>query len=685
MLPRPLLLLLIPLLTVASSTFGGEWRAAGPDGGTVTVIAASASEPMLIAATAEGLLFRSTDGAHTWERAGAGLSGHQILQVVIHPRDAAVVWVSTEAGLFRSVDRGTSFTLRQAGYVKSFAVAPSNPSVLYTSIANGGLLIMSRDGGVTWTSPANAGLVAVPTSLAVDAVDPSVVYAVALDTPFDIDYLTSSLLLRSRDAGATWQTTTVLPQVLTVVAHPTIGGVAVATRIVTGIAGLPFPVAAFGTTDGTNWTALHTSDNGLVVFDPNVAGRVYFGDFGVSGAVGQVDRSDDNGAVVQRLTTSPQLTSLVVDPANSNTLYAGVPDNGVMRSDDAGQTWTILNRHLAAAEMNWLAADPHEPDVFYAGGDAALFRSGDHGASWQAILPTAGGTSASEPESPSHLVVDPGDSTRLWVTSGVTLWHSGDTGATWQQVAAFPGSRLLDSNVSVTGLAIDPHDAKRIWVALSDQFPGFDPGELYTSSDGGQTFSFVATPTSRDLLRQLVADPVTRGNVWISGERLGGPLLAFSTDGGQSWTDLSGRLGTEPRPVTALLVDHSSIFAALSGPRLLRSDDGGQTWRDSGPSLEAAASAVSTQPAVSSMILLGGYLYASVAGFSNLDKPSTGGIFVSGDGGTSWADISGATAHSVVSQLISSDPIIATTVGAGIFVGQGPFLVGPGRARIVRP
>lgn len=189
-----------------------------------------------------------------------------------------------------------------------------------------------------------------------------------------------------------------------------------------------------------------------------------------------------------------------------------------------------------------------------------------------------------------------------------------------------------------------------------------------------------------------MVDPVTPGRIWIGGSHgYGSPLLLLSSDSGQTWTDLSAGLAGGNR-VSALLVDPdhgATIYAAVfgpnaldSGPRLFRSDDAGQNWQRTGAGLSAASLAISPKLQITSMILQRGLLYASLG----LTTPifaerlgGLGGIFVSPDRGANWSDISGATGHPDVSQLIASDPIIAATYGEGIFVQT------LGRQRIMHP
>jgi hypothetical protein len=72
---------------------------------------------------------------------------------------------------------------------------------------------------------------------------------------------------------------------------------------------------------------------------------------------------------------------LAIDPSDSKTLYASGPD-GLLKSTDAGITWTTLNLGVENFEIRALAINRSDTKVVYAGGFTGVLRSADAGRTW---------------------------------------------------------------------------------------------------------------------------------------------------------------------------------------------------------------------------------------------------------------------------------------------------------------
>ena len=85
---------------------------------------------------------------------------------------------------------------------------------------------------------------------------------------------------------------------------------------------------------------------------------------------------------VEFLLPDHDVRCLAADPLNPSRLYAGTQAGGVLRSNDAGQTWQAAG--LAGQTVKALAISPTQPGMLYAGTKPAhLFVSHDGGASWK--------------------------------------------------------------------------------------------------------------------------------------------------------------------------------------------------------------------------------------------------------------------------------------------------------------
>jgi uncharacterized protein (TIGR03437 family) len=140
----------------------------------------SPSDPSVQYAATAGGVFKTTNNAATWNPAGAGLPlNARTLKVAVSPADPNTVYVLLGAGtLYKSTDAGANWNLIGKGIrgsISQFAVAPSNPLILYAATSRA--VYRSRDGGITWTQVNNLGMIFGLTMVKVDPKNPDLVYA----------------------------------------------------------------------------------------------------------------------------------------------------------------------------------------------------------------------------------------------------------------------------------------------------------------------------------------------------------------------------------------------------------------------------------------------------------------------------------------------------------------------------
>lgn len=336
-----------------------------------------------------GGVFRSLDQGATWEP-GSGMDSLRVDLVAVDPSDPDVLYAVvptatfSQWALFKSMDRGETWEVLDLGLdlpnfgpgLRTLLVDPSDPSTLYADFGHS--ILRSRDAGATWEA------IALPLYIQELEADPRAPGAVWAAGFLDILPGTSPLY-HSDDFGATWEP----------VAFPLPQGM---------------EIRAFEV-DPTNPQVLWAGGSFLEVL-PN-SFRVHL----------RVFRSGDGGQTWQRrdtgLPTTPTrggltVLDLAIDPANPSRVYAAT-ESGLYRTTDAGLTWARVPGFTAP--VTEVEAAPATPSAIYAYlSGFGIQRSTDGGATWSAAR------RGLAPIPVLDLVVDPTDPRRLYagtLTRGV--------------------------------------------------------------------------------------------------------------------------------------------------------------------------------------------------------------------------------------------------------------------------
>ena len=566
---------------------GRSWRPAtqGLGDWIVSEIAIAPGFPFngtVYALTWQGGLFRSTDGGATWTRTGYQASppvGMNTRTLVISPdfvNDITLV-VSTGEGTSISRDGGENWWILIGNRATSLALSPDH--MFLGSFSDVGVL-RSDDGGTTWQA-ASRGLRFDAGSHVALALSPDYARdrtAFALVQSFE-----RSTVYRTTDGGTTWQIEVSglagKAQITALAISPDfardglilIGLDSGQLRVVKAsdikwsnapaaldklsveaIAVSPDYVndqtvfigggrtGLFVSTNGgrawqeTNFPARDTGVGHLcIAFSPEYAtDKIVFASAG-----GQVFRSDDGGANWQNLSSGlgsffPTL-SLAVSPqfANDRTVLVGGGFRAahVMRSTNAGQTWSATNGLLQNGGVPVMAFVPGNGRVAYAWADqSGLYRSGDGGAVWTRVFsPTE--TADVFGWSIQSLGISPDFVRDRLMFAGFVgpqnFRRSADGGATWHP----SDNGLTPGLLWGSALAVWPDASMRdrlIWL-------GTDKG-VFRSDDGGMTWKASSAGLPQAGVPAIAPSPnFANDHTVLAG--LVDRGLYISTDGGANW------------------------------------------------------------------------------------------------------------------------------------------------------
>ncbi len=226
-----------------------------------------------------------------------------------------------------------------------------------------------------------------------------------------------------------------------------------------------------------------------ITFDPQHSNVMY-----ASGA-GGLWRSTDTGKNWTNLTDNwlPNLivSSVAVDPVNSNTLYLGTGDcefgvpvyggSGLYKSTDGGSSFIRLNTPSGAQFVKELVDPAHDSIVLASSYDAGkVFRSTDFGATWTSVF--SGLTW-------DMIATNQNGSIAFYLLSG-GVNKSTDEGKTWVKVS---GS-TVPASIARGALAFPANAPNKIYALVADAATQ-SISSLFESSDAGTTWNSISTPS----------------------------------------------------------------------------------------------------------------------------------------------------------------------------------------------
>jgi photosystem II stability/assembly factor-like uncharacterized protein len=574
-------------------------------------------------------------GTPAWRHIGPFRGGRTKAAVGV-PQQPGTFYIGVvNGGVFRTTDYGRTwlpiFDDQPTGSVGAIAVAPSNPAIIYVGsgegmqrpdLSVGDGMYVSRDAGATWTHLGLRDAQQI-TQIIVDPENPERVFVGALGHPYGPN--SERGVFRSLDGGRNF------------------------TRVLyrdslTGAADLVMDPRDANTLYVVLWQSQHGPWENAVFTGPG------------SG----LHKSTDGGATWRAIgrglptyaTDGLGRIGITVAPSESRRLFATVEARrgaGLYRSDDAGESWTLVNSDSRIVARPGDAAEvrvhPTNPDIVFVP-TIVTWKSTDGGRTFTGIRGAPGGDDYQrlwiDPSRPDVMLLAADQGAVITVNGGTTWssWYNQPTAQFYHVSAdnAFPyrvcGGQQESGSACVQSRGNYGYIDFRNW-----------------SPVGVEEYGYVA-PDPRD------PDIVYGGKVSRWDRRTGqvqnvAPRLFRAADYRTIRT----------MPVLFSPIDSSLLFFASN--LLWSTRDGGQTWRQRSPDLTRTDSSIAPtlgayRDRAEAKARHRGVLYAIAP--SPVDSQTIwvgsddGLIHVTRDGGATWNNVTPPTlrAWDKISQLDAS-------------------------------
>ena len=612
-------------------------------------------------------ILKSTDGGTTWTLLGtAEFDRRTISKIVVHPTDPDTVYVAVGAlatnglpddtGIWKSIDGGATWHNTTEGQISTvtahsdLVMDPSNPQILYAAVGEPGVdparprgdngVWKTTDGGDTWARAGNFPTGQTSTqvgriTLAISLSAPQTVFA-AIARPGPPNSMTNSLfrIMKTSNGGTTW----------IIVTDP----------------GMICPENGLH-----NYLAGAGDYHNTLAVDPTNRNIVYAG--GLCLIRGIRNPADPEGtftwnAIATGETSGPHRDHHALGFEATGKLLNG-NDGGIWRLDDPDLlTWANLNGNLQITQFVGMALHPTDADIAYGGTQDTGTMKFLGNLQWQRFLRGDGGASAVSALSASaaNRVYQ---ITRIVVDSPSIFRRSDDGGQTWSikvRCLEFPGCLVgNDPKNFYPPMVLDPANSDPVG-DLDRLLLGTD--RVYETTDNAETWSLIGPPpifmSNIDSLAAASSDVNT---IYVSA----GEHLFVTFDRGATWQqrDITGL--TDPH-FRGLLVDPTNNLIAyavrdrfddqFNRGHVFRTTDGGQSWTDiSGDLPELPTNTMVLHPRASTHILYVG---------------TDDGVYASTDLGAHWARFGMGLPNAQVADLklnLTLGILAAGTHGRGVW------------------
>ncbi|MFA6958815.1 MAG: hypothetical protein WC538_23335 [Thermoanaerobaculia bacterium] len=373
---------------------------------------------------------------------------------------------------------------------------------------------------------------------------------------------------------------------------------------------------------------LFGADVRSLVIDPSNPDTLFAGT-----SLGEVYVSTDGAATWRDPRGSNPFPEYVVDNLlidRDGKLWAacwGLWGGGVIAvSGDGGKSWSRRDAGLEDFSPRALALDPADARHLIVGGLTGIHQTFDGGITW---------TKISSQENVESLAIDPRSPKRIYAGTWRQLFRSNDGGQTWELASK---GMVLDTDVFT--IVIDPKDPDHLWASTC--------GWVYNSKNGGDQWTRQRDGFDNRRMHVIEIDPTDPKRVF-AGSVAG---LYMTANSGKSWT----RITDDTKVVNAIgmvAARPARIVLATEGDGIYVSTDQGATFHRSSEGMRnVRATSVVADPEVA------GKLYAAV-----VNGNAASGVYESTDAGYNWVRLNESLLPEILTLVVQAGSEARFVVG----------------------
>ncbi len=487
-------------------------------------------------------VYKSTDGGATWSATGLNSqlsAGLRIYEMVISPSNSNVLFAATNNGLMRTTNGGTNWSSVRTGSYSDVKFKPGDANTVYAALYDyyGSQVFKSIDGGTNWTQATNFSQIQTQLRLGVTPANPNML---AVESSKQLEFYVST------NSGGSFTFKSNYPQDEMFIISPNNANIIYSGSLV-----------MYKSTDGgVNWTQMTNWGGGTTGGRPEIhadfhnakyspinTNYIYFCN---DGGVYRYNESNDVWTDLSNGLIITQFYSIATAQTNANVIIGGTQDNGGRMRNAAG-TW----RATSGGDGMVQAIDKTDANVIYTTYvNGQLYRSQD---GW--VNDTYNDISANIPGGKptgdwvTPYTLDPSNNSTI-VAGYNDVYRSTNRGTNWTKIS---NNIAGGGNNTLKCLEIAPSNSAVIYTSRGNT--------LYQTTNMGGNWTTYTVPGSEGITA-IAIHPTNSNTLWITkGGYTSGSKVFKSTNGGSTWTNVSGTLPNIP--MNAIMYEENNNADAL--------------------------------------------------------------------------------------------------------------------------